>query len=349
MEQEDKGKRILHVDMDAFFAAVEVLKNPALKDQPVVVGGSGDPTRRGVVSTASYEARRFGVHSAMPLRTALKLCPKCIFLPVDYNSYSRVSMKIKKILFETSPLMEDVGIDEAYLDITASAEPSAEVARMIKGRVFAETGLTCSVGIAPNKLLAKIASDLRKPDGLTVLGPENVPEVVWPLAARKLPGVGPKTEECLKGLGINTIGDIAAKGPGWLKENFGESFGWYLYEASMGFHESPLITEWKPKSISREETFEHDCADWQSVARSLAFLTRDVVCSMREEGYTARTVTVKIRFEDFHTMTRAKTLREETADLEILRRTVFECLGRIELKKRVRLVGVRASGLKTEN
>ena len=340
------AKRILHVDMDAFFAAVECLRRPELKDRPVVVGGSGDPTRRGVVSTASYEARRFGVHSAMPLRTALKLCPQCVFLPVDYNEYARVSLRIKKIFLETSPLMEDVGIDEAYLDISGVAGPPEETGMAIKERVFRETGLTCSVGIAPNKLLAKIASDLHKPDGLAILGPGDVPGSVWPLPARRLPGVGPKTEEFLKGLGINTIGDIAARGLEWLKEKFGPSFGLYLYESSMGTHESPLITEWKPKSISREETFERDAANWQTVARALAFLVRDVVSAMKEEGYLARTVTVKIRFEDFKTLTRARTLQQETDDLEAVRRTAFECLGRIKLTNRVRLVGVRASGLK---
>ncbi len=336
----------MHVDMDAFFASVECLRRPELKGRPVVVGGSGDPTRRGVVSTASYEARRFGVHSAMPLRTALKLCPQCVFLPVDYNEYARVSLGIKKMLLETSPLMEDVGIDEAYLDITGVAGPSPEIGRAIKDRVLKATGLTCSVGIAPNKLLAKIASDLRKPDGLTILGPEDVRDSVWPLAARRLPGVGPKTEEFLKGLGVNTIGDLAARGREWLREKFGTSFGQYLYEAAMGTHESPIVTEWKPKSVSREETFERDAADWQTVARALAFLARDVASTMRREGYTARTITVKIRFEDFRTLTRARTLRQETDDVDVVRKTAFECLGRIELDKRVRLVGVRASGLK---
>ena len=346
MERGTKKCRILHVDMDAFFASVEILRHPELKGKPVVIGGSGDPTRRGVVSTASYEARKFGVHSAMPLRTALKLCPGCIFLPVDYNEYSRVSMEIKKILFEISPLMEDVGIDEAYLDISQRPEPPEEVARIIKERVLRETGLTCSVGIAPNKLLAKMASDLQKPDGLTFIGPNDVERLIWPLGVRKLPGIGPKTEAYLKELGINTIADIAAKGLEWLQDKLGNSYGLYLYDASRGIHDSPIITEWKPKSISREETFELDIADWQSVARSLAFLMRDVAASMREEGYEARTVTVKIRFEDFNTLTRARTLPAETGDLEVLRKAAFECLGRIELKKKVRLVGVRVTGLK---
>lgn len=334
------------MDMDAFFASVEALRRPELKGRPVVIGGAGDPTKRGVVSTASYEARKFGVHSAMPLRTAFKLCPQCVFLPVDYNEYLRVSAAIKKILFEFSPLMEDVGIDEAYLDISARPGPPEDTARAIKERVLRETGLTCSVGIAPNKLLAKMASDLQKPDGLTVIGYGDVESMIWPLGVRKLPGIGPKTEALLKEMGMNTIGDIAQKSAQWLQERLGNSYGLYLYNASRGRHESPVITEWKPKSISREETFELDVADWQMVARSLASLTRDVAQAMREGGYEARTVAVKIRFEDFNTLTRARTLPEETDDLEILRKAAFECLGRVELKKRVRLVGVRVTGLK---
>ena len=349
MESRNNTCRILHMDMDAFFASVEILRRPELKGKPVVIGGTGDPNRRGVVSTASYEARKFGVHSAMPLRTALKLCPACVFLPVDYNEYSRISMKIKKILFEISPLMEDVGIDEAYLDISALPEPPEETARLIKERVFRGTGLTCSVGIAPNKLLAKMASDLQKPDGLTFIGFEDVEKLIWPMGVRKLHGVGPKTEIYLKEAGLNTIGDIAAKSLEWLQEQLGKSYGQYLFEASRGIHESPIITEWNPKSISREETFELDVADWQQVARSLASLMRDVAGSMRESGYEAKTVTVKIRFEDFDTLTRARTLPAETDELDILRKAAFECLGRIELKKRVRLVGVRVTGLKPKN
>lgn len=340
-----KRIRILHLDMDAFFAAVEQLRRPELAGKPVVIGGSGDPTRRGVVSTASYEARRFGVHSAMPLRTALKLCPQCVFLPVDYREYSRVSSIIKGILFEITPLMEDVGIDEAYLDITGMAEPPEETARIIKKRISGKTGLTCSIGIAPNKLLAKMASDLRKPDGLTILEAKDVPNVIWPLAARKLPGVGPKTEAYLKGLGVNTVGELASMPIEELERHFGKSYGHYLHEASMGIHESPLVTSWEPKSISREETYETDTSDWQAIAKTLAFLLRDVVDSMRQEGYAARTVTVKIRFEDFKTLTRAVSLEAPTGSLELLRKAAFECLGRVEIKKRVRLVGVRVSGL----
>ncbi|MDA8173708.1 MAG: DNA polymerase IV [Nitrospiraceae bacterium] len=339
-------RRIMHIDMDAFFAAVEILRRPELAGKPVVVGGSGDPYKRGVVSTASYEARRFGVHSAMPLITAKRLCPQCVFLPVDYAEYSRISGIIKAIFFSFSPYMEDVGIDEAYLDITEANGAPQEIAADIKSKIREATGLTCSIGIAPNKLLAKIASDLKKPDGITVINAEDVKRVIWPLPARKLPGIGPKTEAVLKAMAINTIGDVASKTLEFLEDNLGKSYGGYLYQASRGIDDSPVITGgWEPKSISREETFEADISDWQAIARSLAFQLKDVAASMRDQGCTGKTVTVKIRFEDFQTVSRAKTLKEATCSLEVLRKAVFECLGRIELKKRVRLVGVRVSSL----
>lgn len=192
-----------------FFAAVEQKRHPELIGKPVVIGGSGDPTQRGVVSTASYEARKFGIHSALPLRTAYKLCPDAVFLPVDYEEYSRVSGEVKNILREFSPVMEDVGIDEAFLDISESAEPSEEISKKIKNKIKAELDITCSIGIAPNKLLAKIASDLNKPDGLTIINEGDVEKIIWPLAVRKLWGVGPKTEAYLKGININTIGALA--------------------------------------------------------------------------------------------------------------------------------------------
>lgn len=251
-------RRILHIDMDAFFAAVEEKRHSELKGKPVVIGGSGDPTQRGVVSTASYEARKYGIHSAMPLRTAYKLCPEAIFLPVDYEEYSRVSKIIKNILKEISPVMEDVGIDEAFLDISEIDRPSEEIAQEIKNRIREETGLTCSIGVASNKLLAKIASDMQKPDGLTIIKEEDIEGRIWPLPVRKLWGVGPKTEESLKKIGIHTIGELASMPLDRLVENFGESYGNYLYEASKGRDESPLVTHWEPKSVSRETTFQTD-------------------------------------------------------------------------------------------
>jgi len=331
--------------MDAFFAAVEEKRHPELIGKPVVVGGNGDPTKRGVVSTASYEARKFGIHSAMPLKTAYSLCPRAIFLPVDYEAYSRESRKIKAILRDVTSEMEDVGIDEAFLDISEINTPSHEIARMIKGRVKEETGLTCSIGIAPNKLLAKIASDMNKPDGLTIITEDNVSAVLNPLPARKLWGIGPKTEKYLKDVGIATVGDLASLPAETLSERFGPSYGNYLYRASRGIDDSPLVTEWEPKSISRETTFQKDIANWQEIARTLADLTKEVVTDMRESGFTARTVTVKIRFSDFETVTRATTVARATDNEEELRKAAFSSLKRVEIKKRVRLVGMRVSHL----
>ena len=207
---ERDSRRILHVDMDAFFAAVEQQRRPELRGKPLVIGGNGDPMKRGVVSTASYEARRFGIHSAMPLRAAWRLCPQAVFLPVDYREYARISEVIKSVLREASTVMEDVGIDEAFLDISAIDRPLQLIAREIKERIRETTGLTCSIGIAPNKLLAKIASDMEKPDGITIITAEDVATRIWPLPVRKLRGVGPKTEEHLKGMGVETVGDLAA-------------------------------------------------------------------------------------------------------------------------------------------
>jgi DNA polymerase-4 len=338
-------RRILHIDMDAFFSSVEQKRHPELVGKPVVIGGGGDPTKRGVVSTASYEARKFGIHSAMPLRTAYKLCPSAIFLPIDYEEYSRVSRKFKAVLGEFTEAIEDVGIDEAFLDISSVDNTSEGIAKEIKKRIKEETDLNCSIGIAPNKLLAKIASDLNKPDGLTILTEEDIEKRIWPLPARKLQGVGPKTEAYLKEMGIKTIGELASLSLDRLIEEFGQSYGSYLYEASRGIDESELITHWEPKSISKETTFQKDIDNWQLIAKNLVELTQDVVASMKEEGYRGRTVSVKVRFTDFKTYTRAKTLDKFTDSEGEIRRAAFDCLGRFELKKKVRLIGVRISNL----
>lgn len=338
-------RRILHIDMDAFFAAVEQTRNPGLIGKPLIIGGSGDPTKRGVVSTASYEARKFGIHSAMPLRTAYKLCPHAVFLPVDYEEYSRVSEKIKSVLGEFSPIMEDVGIDEAFLDISHIDKSAEEIAKEIKTKIKQETGLTCSIGIAPNKLLAKIASDLQKPDGLTILTEGETESRIWPLPVRKLWGVGPKTEAYLKEMSIETIGELAAIPPDKLIERFGQSYGRYLYEASRGMDESPLITHWEPKSTSREITFQSDTGNWQDIARTLAELAREVSNDLKQAGYAGKTITVKIRFSDFETHTRAKTIDKPANSTDEIRAAAFDSLKRFELKKKVRLVGIRVGGL----
>jgi len=328
---------------------VEQKRHPELIGKPVVIGGSGDPTQRGVVSTASYEARKFGIHSAMPLRTAYKLCPDAVFLPVDYREYSGISEKIKAILIEFTSVMEDVGIDEAFLDITEIDKPAEEISKEIKKRIKEETGLTCSIGIAPNKLLAKIASDMQKPDGLTIITETDVESRIWPLPVRKLWGVGPKTEAYLRNLGIMTIGELAVMPVDDLHRHFGKSYGDYLYEASRGIDESPIVTHWEPKSTSRETTFQTDINNWQELARNIAELTREVVDDIRRRGYRCRTVTVKLRFSDFKTQTRAKTLPVYNDSPEEIRKAAFDCLNRFEIKKKVRLVGVRLSGFEKEN
>ena len=331
--------------MDAFFAAVEQKRRPELIGQPVVIGGSGDPTKRGVVATASYEARKFGIHSAMPLKTAYNLCPRAVFLPVDYEAYIEESQKVKSILRSITPAMEDVGIDEAFLDISAIDKTSEDISRIIKKEIKDETSLTCSIGIAPNKLLAKIASDMNKPDGLTVILAEDVQRILNPLPVRRLWGIGPKTEQYLNDMGIRTVGELAALPIDRLVDSFGSSYGNYLYHASRGIDDSPLVTDWEPKSMSRETTFQNDISNWQSIAKTLADLTREVVTDMKDSGMKARTVTVKVRFSDFETVTRATTLQHASDNDEEMRKAAFACLKRVELKKRVRLIGMRASHL----
>jgi DNA polymerase-4 len=339
-------RRILHVDMDAFFAAIEVLRRPELAGQPLVVGGRGDPHERGVVSAASYEARKYSIHSAMPLRTALRLCPHAVFLAVDYEEYSRVSAVIKDLLGKFSPIMEDAGIDEAYLDISGSELPPEAIALAIKQEIRQATGLTCSIGIAPNKLLAKIASDLDKPDGLTIIAQADVERRIWPLPVRKLPGVGPKTEEKLKQLDVHTIGALAEQPSERLVEVFGPAHGGWLYQAARGSDERPLVTHWEPRSMGHETTFQRDVSDWQVLARILARLVRSVTTEMRTEGYVGRTVTVKVRYADFETHTHEKTLEALTDDANVIDGAAFECLARFGMEKAVRLIGVRVGDLR---
>ena len=282
----------------------------------------------------------------MPLKTAYKLCPQAVFLPVDMDEYSRVSEIVKDVLRQFSPVMEDVGIDEAFLDLSGSERSSEEIAGEIKEGIIKATGLTCSIGIAPNKLLAKMASEIQKPDGVTVIAGRDIESRIWPLPVRKLWGVGPKTEAHLKALSIHTIGELAALSLEKLVEHFGNSYGNYLYEASRGMDDSPLVTHWEPKSISRETTFQSDTDHWQTIAGNLAALTRETVTELRDREYKCRNVTVKIRFSDFKTHTRATTLATPTDNLEIIRKAAFFCLGNFDLKKKkVRLVGVRLGGL----
>ncbi|NVM22171.1 MAG: DNA polymerase IV [Desulfobacterales bacterium] len=331
--------------MDAFFASVEQKRRPKLLGKPVVIGGDGDPTKRGVVSTASYEARKFGIHSAMPLRTAHKLCPYAVFLPVDYEEYSRVSERVMKVLGEFTSTIEHAGIDEAFLDISQISKPSDEIAKEIKKRIKQETGLTCSIGIAPNKLLAKISSDMQKPDGLTIITKEDIERRIWPLPVRKLRGVGPKNSAYLQSMGINTIGELTSVPLDKLIERFGKSYGQYLYAASRGIDESPIITHWEPKSAGREITFQKDIDNRQILRKILAEVTSEVVSDIRQRGYKGKTVTLKVRFSDFETHALAKTLYEHTDSLKEIRRAAFDCFNRLKFKKKVRLIGIRVSRL----
>jgi DNA polymerase IV len=346
-------RRILHLDMDAFYASVELLRRPDLKGKPVIIGGRGEPgverdgpyKGRGVVTTATYEARAFGIHSAMPMSRAMRLCPHAIILPTDFDEYRRMSALFKAEMLSISPVMEDNGIDEAYLDISDVNMETEEIGREIKRRVLDATRLTCSVGIAPNKLLAKMSSELQKPDGLTLLSHDDVPRRIWPLAVRKLPGVGPVTEKKLLELGLATIGDIAAQPLARLMAEFGPSHGHGLHTAAHGRDEREVVVEREPRSRSRETTFAEDTGDWQDIARTLAALAREVAADLAGEGMRGRTIGIKIRFSDFETVTRDRTVPEATANVDAIRRAAFECLSRVEIKRRVRLVGVRVGNL----
>lgn len=338
-------RRIAHIDMDAFFAAVELQRRPELAGRPLVIGGRGDPQARGVVSTASYEARRYGIHSGMPLRTASRLCPDAVFLRVDHAAYAAVSAKVKAALATVSPVLEDAGIDEAYLDLSAVAGDAAALGREIKRRVREATGLTCSVGIAPNKRLAKIASDLEKPDGLTILGEEDAAARIAGLPVRKVPGIGPVTEAHLARLGVKTIGELAGLPAARLIAEFGPARAEFLYEAARGIDERALVTHWEPKERSRETTFQEDTRDVQVVRRTVAELAREIAEELRAEGYRGRRVGIKIRFAGFDTHTRQHTLAEPTDAAETIRRAAFACLQRLPLDRPVRLVGVRVGEL----
>ena len=337
---------ILHIDMDAFFAAIEQLRRPELRGKPVVVGGDGNPHKRGVVSTASYEARAYGIHSAMPLRTAYKRCPDAIFLPVDFAAYHEFSGKLRSMLREYSPLVEPMSLDEAYVDISHRGEDPVELARTIKERTKSELGLTASVGVGPNKLLAKIAANLQKPDGLTVIWEQDVEEKLRDLPATVLWGIGPKTAARLhEALGIQTVGDLRRIPLERLQEILGPNHGEWLYHICRGEDDSPVVTEWEPKSMSRETTFQVDVRRRDTLVRVIRRLGEEVCEDARDEGYLVRTVTLKIRYHNFRTHTRAQTLPEPTADHDLLLQTAVGLLDRFTLDRPVRLVGVRFSNL----
>ena len=351
-----------HLDMDAFFAAIEERDHPELKGRPLVVGA--DPAGgkgRGVVSTASYPARVYGIHSAMPISQAWQLAeaarrrgrPATVFVRGSHRKYGEVSGRIMAILHYYAPVVEEASIDEAYFDLsfTGSFERAAELARQIKAAILAQERLTASIGIGPNKMVAKIASDFKKPDGLTVVTPEEAEAFLAPLAVRKIPGIGPKTEQSLAHLGIKTVKDLKRFTPEELYEKFGK-WGPSLYERIRGRHDSPLVTEWEPKSVGEQETFAQDTRDLEFVFQRLWAMGREVHRRFLAEGFkTFRTVVVTVRFADFETYSRSHTRKEPAASLRLLTfhamKLLMPFLDRRENPKNklIRLIGVRVEKL----
>lgn len=335
----------MHVDMDAFFAAVELKRQPALQGRPVIVGGRGDPNRRGVVSTATYEARVFGIHSGMALRTAVRLCPDAVFLPVDFPAYREASAQVFDCLAAVTEQLQPVGLDEAYLDISGRKDDPLTVGRSLKTRIQAATDLVASVGIGPNRLLAKIASDLEKPDGLTRLRAADVPARVWPLPVRTLHGVGPRTAERLGELGVSAVGDLARLSPDQLASAFSPRHAAALHAAAHGIDERPVQTERIRKSIGRERTFQQDCRSSGRLDHEARLMLDEVCGRLEARQLRARTVTVKLRYRDFTTHTRSQSLSAPTDDREALAALVRQCLFAHRLHRAVRLLGVQLSGL----
>ncbi len=376
--------------MDAFYASVELLRYPQLKGLPVVIGGGRravdealDALRgssehsahqdagklrafipvdafarlsgyvgRGVITTATYAARQFGVGSAMGLMKAAKLCPQAILLPVDFDEYRRYSRLFKATILGLAPQMEDRGVDEVYIAFTdvpgGQLEGGRVLARRIQQAIFDATGLTCSVGVAPNKLLAKLASEFNKPNGISVLYEADLQAMVWPLACRKLNGIGPKADEKLKALGIHTIGDLAAKDEPWLIDHFGQATGAWMHRAAWGRDERPVVTESEPVSMSRETTFERDLHAVRDRAELGAIFTRlceQVAGDLQRKAYVGKTIGIKLRYDNFKSVTRDHTLPHYTADAKTIRDAAGQCLKRVPLQQRLRLLGVRVGSL----
>ena len=360
------SRRIAHLDMDAFYASVELLRYPELKGQPVVIGGRTahhpaigadgiriysklrDYVGRGVVTTSTYEARALGVFSAMGMMKAAKLAPEAILLPADFDAYRHYSRLFKQAVADIAPTIEDRGIDEIYIDLTEHAESTIELAKKIKHAVSTATGLSCSIGIAPNKLLAKICSELDKPDGITVLSMADLETRIWPMSVRKINGIGPKASEKLASLGIQLIGELAKAEQSLLIEHFGRNYGPWLHQAAHGIDARPVVTRSEPKSISRETTFERDLhakLDRATLSEVFTHLCTRVAADLKRKAYVGKTVGIKLRYEDFRTLTRDITLSSPTDDANEIRRAAGECLKRVALDKRLRLLGVRVGSL----
>ncbi len=360
------ARRIAHLDMDAFFASVELLRYPQLRGQPVVVGGRklsapartaegdlafnrlGSYVGRGVVTTSTYEARALGVFSGMGLMQSARLAPDAVLLPADFEAYRHFSGLFKATVAQIVPEIEDRGIDEIYLDLTAIDEPTVALATRIKSAVKEATGLTCSIGVSPNKLLSKICSDLDKPDGLTVLKAEDVATRIWPLPVSKVNGIGPKATKKLHDLQVQTIGQLANITLSKLQQHFGQQYGQWLHNAARGIDDRPLVTTRTPKSLSRETTFErnlHVRHDRQQLTRIVDHLCSRVAQDLQSKHLVCRSVGLKVKFADFTVVTRDASYGHVISTAQELRAALADCLKRITWHDRIRLLGVRAGSL----
>jgi DNA polymerase-4 len=360
--------------MDAFYASVELLRYPQLRGQPLVIGGAraapqahpdaptpGPPAGlrrlrdyagRGVVTTATYEARAFGVHSAMGLMRAAQLCPEALLLPADFDRYRDYSQRFKQIIARYAPQIENRGIDEVYVDFSdvhgGQEQGGRSLALRIQAAIRDATGLTCSIGVAPNKLIAKMASEFQKPNGVAIVAESDLAGKIWPLPCRRIHGVGPKAAARLEQLGIRTVGELARCERAWLQQHFGSRHGEWMYESAWGWDDRPVVTHSEPVSLSRETTFERDLHavyDRSQLNGLFTTLCARVAQDLQRDGYVARTIGVKLRYDNFQRVTREQTIAVPTNDAAIIRRTAAQCLRRAPLERRLRLLGVKASGL----
>ena len=344
-EKNEKPDRvILHVDMDAFYASIEQLDDPNLKGRPVIVGA--DPRQglgRGVVAACSYEARKFGVRSALPISRAWKLCPEGAYVRPRMERYVEVSHEVMEVLRRFTNLVEPLSIDEAFLDVTGSTTlfgAPIQIARAVKKQIREATGLTASAGVAPNKFLAKIASDLKKPDGLVVVDPDGVQAFLDDLPISRLWGVGPKTEVRLREMGLHTIGAVRARRQEDLIQALGNNLGAHLHQLAMGSDDRPVVPNWEPKSISNETTFEEDTRDRELLVKTIRRLAESVGRRLRRDNYRARKVTLKVRLEPFETHTRQVSLKRPVDTDEEIIRLALSLFDQFSLERRIRLIGV---------
>ncbi|MFJ6196348.1 DNA polymerase IV [Micromonospora sp. NPDC092111] len=344
-DADDSASPILHVDMDAFFASVEVRRRPELRGRPVVVGGIGP---RGVVSSASYQARRYGVRSAMPTARARALCPHAVYLPPDFAAYQTASGAVMRIFRDVTPLVEPLSLDEAFLDVRGARRlfgPPAAIARRIRARVAAEQALTCSVGVAPSKFVAKLGSTRAKPDGLLVVPADRVLEFLHPLPVDALWGVGERSAETLRRLGLATIGDLAEAPVGMLRKALGVASATHLHELARGRDPRAVSPEQVEKSIGAEMTFDVDVVDPREIRRALLALSEKVGARLRRAGQVGRTISLKVRLSDFRTVNRSRTLGVPTDVAREMFDTAWALWTALDPGEPVRLVGVRVEGL----